>query len=328
VIWLLVALFFTAQDYLIDWYRDKPVSWSTTFAYVGATCSIWVLLTPLCIWLAERVPLSRNRVGRFLAVHVSASLACAVAHAVLQVMLTGAGLESWVRGLLSTIHFNVTVYWIVVGGVLGSAYYVKYHEREAQLARAELHALKAQLHPHFLFNTLHTISSLIRKEPLKAEAMLMQLGDLLRITLREHRTDEVPLADELAFVDRYLEIEQARFGERLRITRRIDSAALDGMVPHLLLQPLVENAVRHGVAPQLAGATMVIRAERRDGIIALEVTDDGAGAAEIAEGVGLANTRARLEHLYGRQHRFETRTAGTGGFSVLIEIPYRMEVRR
>jgi len=223
--------------------------------------------------------------------------------------------------MLAFVHFDLAVYWIIVGGMLASSYYVKYHDREAQLARAELYALKAQLRPHFLFNTLNAISSLIRDEPLKAETMLSRLGDLLRITLRDHRADEVPLADELAFVDGYLEIEQARFGERLRVTRHIDPAALDALVPHLVLQPLVENAVRHGVGPRLAGGTVELRAERRGGTLALEVRDDGVGAAAFAEGVGLANTRARLAHLYGAEHRFAVTTSAGTGFSVAIEIP-------
>src|SRR5262249_54416037 len=217
-----------------------------------------------------RVRLSRRRAGRFLAVHVPASLAFAMAHRALFVgvrgyLFTPEGPGIFRSVMLTFVHFDLAVYSIIVGGMLAHGYYVKYHDREAQLARAELYALKAQLRPHFLFNTLNTISSLIRDEPLKAETMLSRLGALPRIPLRDHRADEVPLADELAFVDGYLEIEQARFGDRLRVTRHIDPAALDALVPHLVLQPLVENAVRHGVAPRLAGGTVELRAERRDG---------------------------------------------------------------
>src|SRR5215468_8978154 len=179
-IWTLVTMLFAAQDYLSHLYRAPPSSPSEPVLHALSTCSIWMLLTPACIWLVERVPLSRRRAGRFPAVHLPASIAFAL------------------------VHFDLAVYGIIAGGMLAYGYYVKYHDREAQLARAELYALKAQLRPHFLFNTLNTISSLVRDEPLKAETMLSRLGDLLRITLRDHRADEVPLADELAFIDGYL----------------------------------------------------------------------------------------------------------------------------
>jgi hypothetical protein len=327
VVWVFVVLFVGAQDYMIDWNRGLPASWSASLDHAFSTCSIWVVLTPVCIWLADRVPPSRHHIARFLAVHVAASITLSLFHATLAVMLWTDGWKWWGRAMVSHVHFNLTVYWIIVGGTVASAYYAKFHDREARLARAELAALKAQLQPHFLFNTLNTISSLVRKEPLKAEAMLARLGDLLRVVLRDHRADEVPLADELAFVDGYLELVQVRFGDRVRVTRQIDDAALDGLVPQLLLQPLVENAVHHGVGPRLAGGTMLIRAERRSDVIELEVSDDGVGAGEVAEGVGLANTRARLEHLYGQNHRFETRSSVEAGFAVLIEIPYRTEAR-
>jgi two-component system, LytTR family, sensor kinase len=327
-IWTVVAMFFAAQDYVSGLYRGGPTGPSAPVLHALSTCSIWMLLTPACIWLVDRVPLSRRRVGRFLAVHIPASIVFAVVHTCLFVgvrgyLFTPEGASIVGSVMVAFVHFDLAVYWIIVGGMLASGYYVKYHDREAQLARAELHALKAQLRPHFLFNTLNTISSLIRDEPLEAEAMLSRLGDLLRITLRDHQADEVSLADEFAFVDGYLEIEQARFGDRLRVTRHIDPAALDALVPHLVLQPLVENAVRHGVGPRLSGGTVELRAERRGGTLALEVRDDGVGAAEFAEGVGIANTRARLAHLYGADHQFAVSSSPGTGFSLAIEIPYR-----
>jgi len=327
-IWTVVAMFLAAQGYLSDRYRGGPSRPSEPVLHALSTCSIWKLLTPVCLWLVARVPLSRRRVGRFLAVHIPASIALAMVHTTLFVAAWGylsSPEAPTILGsvLLAFVHFDLAVYWIIVGGVLAAGYYVKYRDREAQLARAELHALKTQLRPHFLFNTLNTISSLVREEPLKAEAMLSRLGDLLRITLRDHQADEVRLADELAFVDGYLEIEQARFGDRLRVARHIDPAALDAVVPHLVLQPLVENAVRHGVGPRLAGGTVELRAERRGSTLALEVRDDGVGAAAFAEGVGIANTRARLAHLYGAEHRFAVSSSPGTGFSLAIEIPYR-----
>ena len=331
--WAVIALFFAAQGYLSSAYSGRPASWSSTLLYSVHFYAVWALLTPPVLWLAARVRPARRRVARFLAVHVPAGVAVSLLHAWLFAVLywprySDAGrLDSpralWGSMLAAHFHSNLLLYWLLVGGVLAAGTYAAYRDREARLARAELQALRAQLHPHFLFNSLNTISSLVREEPLAAERMISRLGDLLRITLGGHRTDEVPLRQELDFVDRYLEIEQTRFGDRLRVERRVEPAALDALVPHLVLQPLVENALRHGVAPRRAGATVEIRAARQGGLLTLEVRDDGAGApAGMADGVGLANTRARLERLYGAGHRFEARPAQPG-FAVLVEIPFR-----
>jgi len=222
------------------------------------------------------------------------------------------------------------VYWVLVGGVVGFGYYAKYRERElraarleTRLARAEIEALRAQFQPHFLFNALNTVSALVRDEPLAAERTLARLGDLLRIALDSDPAEMVPLGQELEFVDRYLDVEQARFGDRLRVERDIDPKARSARVPYLVLQPLVENALRHGVAARRAGATVTLRAALRGERLRLEVADDGNGPARrpIEEGVGLGNTRARLELLFGAAQTFDVRAPAGGGFAVAIEIP-------
>jgi LytS/YehU family sensor histidine kinase len=214
-------------------------------------------------------------------------------------------------------------------------YSLKYRERElhasqlaAQLAQAELQALRMQLHPHFLFNTLHTVSALMHKDVELADDMLSRLGDLLRRTLDTAQAQEVPLQQELEFIQTYLEIEQARLGSRLHVRFETEPETLDVLVPNLILQPLVENAVRHGIAPRLEGGRLVVRARRESDRLELEVEDDGPGLpADFAdrprEGLGLANTRARLAALYGPAHQFELASVPPRGLRVVLRLPFR-----
>lgn len=182
-----------------------------------------------------------------------------------------------------------------------------------------------QVQPHFLFNALNTISSLVHERPVVAERMIARLSTLFRATLDSPGTEEVPLLDELRTARLYLEIEEARFEDRLRVRWRVDPEVYGARVPHLVLQPLVENAVRHGIAPRAAPGTVEITARRVDGTLRLEVRDDGVGGAPAAAeaGVGLQNTRERLRHLYGARQTMEVDGAPGGGFSVRITIPFR-----
>jgi len=204
----------------------------------------------------------------------------------------------------------------------------------ARLVEAQLQALQRQLHPHFLFNTLNTISGLIQTDPKAADVMIDRLGDLLRMTLRTSDVQEVPLKDELEVLQKYLEIEQTRFGDRLHVTFDIEPETLDACVPNFLLQPLVENAIRHGIAPKTRPGWLVVHVNRDADELALDVRDSGGGVPPdrllaLNGGVGLENTRARLEHLYRSQ--FSLRFANVpGGFSVSIRIPFKPDpsVRR
>jgi sensor histidine kinase YesM len=230
-------------------------------------------------------------------------------------------------------------YWAILGVIYAFNYYRKYREHElkashleTQLAQAQLQALKMQLHPHFLFNTLHAISSLMRKDVEAADSMITRLSDLLRLTLETTGVQEVTLRQELEFLERYLEIEQTRFRDRLTVRMEIEPETLDARVPNLILQPLVENAIRHGIAPRSAPGWIEIRATHDDRMLHLQVRDNGPGLppdleAEMKEGVGLANTRARLEQLYGAAQRFDLNNAAEGGLIVSLTLPFRTETK-
>lgn len=246
----------------------------------------------------------------------------------------------WTRFLhLATTRAQsiIPIYWAIVCVTWVISYYQQLRERErrtleleARLTQANLQTLKTQLQPHFLFNTLNAIASLVRRKPDAAEDMIGCLSDFLRMNLDAAQQHEVPLRREIEFLDLYLEIQQTRFGERLRIQKEIDPAALDVAVPTLILQPLVENSVRHGIEPREVGGTILIRASRRENSLRLEVRDDGEGLkggqlAAIREGVGLSNTKARLQELYGAAHRFQITPNVGGGLIVTVEVPWRVE---
>ena len=237
-----------------------------------------------------------------------------------------------------SLHYFVTnliMYWLVVFAHLGWVYYRRYRERaiaaadlQRELVEAKLAALRMQLNPHFLFNTLHAISALIHEDPEAADRMVARLSELLRLSLDQSTPQEVPLAEELGFLDRYLEIEQTRFGQRLTIVKQVESGTQEALVPFLLLQPLVENAIRHGIEPREEAGQVGIGAARKNGKLELRITDDGPGLSNNAahgakEGIGLSNTRSRLQHLYGENFQLELSQRPQGGLEARIAIPFR-----
>jgi LytS/YehU family sensor histidine kinase len=188
-----------------------------------------------------------------------------------------------------------------------------------------------QVHPHFLFNTLHSISSLVLEDPPKANSMIARLGDFLRLTLDHADHELVTLKEETEFLRAYLDIEQVRFGDRLEVAFEMEPMTLSAQVPHLILQPIVENAIQHAVAPRTAQSRIDIKAQRLDGLLRLEVKDNGPGiAGNLLElrGVGLNNVRARLDQVYGSNFRFELTNGAKGGLTVTMEIPFRCDVGR
>lgn len=243
----------------------------------------------------------------------------------------------WARLLLNS-RFSLPVYWMLVAGAQAVAQYRRGIERErralqaeARLAEARLQALQGQLNPHFLFNTLNTITELVYDDPRAAETMIVALADLLRAALAVRSRTQVPLSEEIGFVRRYCDIQKVRFSDRLDVRYEIDSAALDAPVPTLLLQPLVENAVIHGMGSAATPIVVRVRARRDDNVLRLEVADSGGARAtppdrageplHVAEGVGLSNTRARLAALHGDAARFEIVRAAEGGVAVRIDLP-------
>jgi two-component sensor histidine kinase len=349
--WTLLAFFFSIQAYLNFAYVGRPSPFGRILVAWLSCVYIWAPLTPLVINLAQRFPVEREAIWRRLLVHLFAAsvistLQIAIYTFVRQALLGDAAqpfspARSFQNLFVAEFHINVLLYWTIVGLAQAYDYYRRYRERErraaqleiaaaqleAQLAQSQLDALKMQIQPHFLFNTLNTISVLMQDDVNAANKMLIRLSELLRVALKSEKTQEVSLRQELEFLRGYLEIEQTRFQDRLRVDFEVDAETLDSLVPNLILQPLVENAIKHGIAPRAEAGTICVRAHRQNGRVELSVRDDGAGLAQSKNqsngGLGLSNTRARLEKLYGAQHSFEIVSPGAGGLEVKVSIPFR-----
>lgn len=348
--WTLLGSFFAVHAYLNSVYLGRTLPFGQTLVVWLSCVYIWALLTPLIIQLARRFPVERGAYLPGVAVHLLAGALVSLLHLgiyifVRQWLLGDPSrpffpLETFQKILVGEFHANLLHYWSVVALSHAYEYYRRYRERErraaqleleasrleTQLARAQLDALRMQLHPHFLFNTLNTISVLMKEDTAVADRMLLRLSELLRLTLKKTGSHEVSLRQELEFLNSYLEIEQTRFQDRLKVEMKIDPDTLDAQVPNLILQPLVENAIRYAVAPRATRSTVEICATRSNGHVELQVRDDGPGFVEAnktaAHGVGLRNTRERLEKLYGAAQRFNLSTAAGGGLQVTITIPF------
>jgi two-component system, LytTR family, sensor kinase len=323
---------------------------SASFSYVMLMNQIywvsWAALTPAIFWFADRYPLTGSAWKRRTLGHLLAGSAFVFAHATLvgtgrSWLQSAYGMDTslweWVKQqFLRTYDWELTYYAAATGVRHALVYHEAARAREVQAARletrlveAQLQALQRQLQPHFLFNTLHAISALVRRSPDAAEEMIERLADLLRLTLNKVGAQEVPLAQELDYLDVYLQIEKIHFGERLNVTRTIDPDARDVLVPFLILQPLVENAIKHGIGPHLAPGRITIHAEVIGPRLVLRVSDTGVGVPggmiqRLTQGVGLSNTRARLERLYGANHRFAFSHGAVGGVDVEVELPVRL----
>jgi len=337
VIWFFVALITSLQTYVAGLTARAAQPWLPAFGNGLLWYSAWAVLTPGVVGVAKRFADERRRTLQA-TIYLGAGFGFAVFHAVLYTSLNALAYgrkpwAPWSKDLLllkltSAIHLDLMIYAIIVGIVLGARAYRELRDRDvaaarlhAQLAEAETAALRAQLQPHFLFNTLNAISALVPDDPVTAQRLIARLGDLLRLSIDQHRSQQSTLAHELEFTDVYLTIEEARLGERLRIVRRIAPDTLTTRVPSLLLQPLVENAVRHGIAPCVEGGTLTIEAKVLGDSVRIVVADDGKGAGATVEGVGLGNTRQRLRQLYGERQSLAIKTAPGAGFRATIMVP-------
>ena len=380
--WTVLAVLFTGQAYLLvysaalahdDLPRERPaLALGELFWSSLGECLIWALLTLGIQWLARRFPFGQGRWLRSAVVHLAASVGCAFVAAVLSALVAQLVRKDLPKPTLSPnvlllffvakLNSNIFFYWAILTVVLVVNYYRRWRDRElassqleAKLAQTQLQVLKMQLHPHFLFNTLNAISALIHQDVELADRMIARLGDLLRTTLDNANQQEVPFKQELGFIQPYLEIEKARLGPRLTVDLEIDPAVLDALVPNLILQPLVENAIRHGIAARPGPGRIQIRAARENGSLRLVVNDTGPGLRSppltptplpatgergdnetplpatgergrgegAVKGIGLANTRARLEKLYGVNQRLDLSNGPDGGLRVDITIPFQ-----
>jgi anti-sigma regulatory factor (Ser/Thr protein kinase) len=343
-VWTLVAFFFAGQYYVAVLQMGRSISFWAALRPQLVCWFLWALAAPYAFRLAWRYPIERGHWVPRILLHALASVVFSCLHNLAETaVLLSLGvfeknppfLRAFESIMVRKLHLDVFTYLVILGVAHAVHYGRRERERElrasrleARLAHAELQVLRTQLHPHFLFNTLHAISALMHKDVETADQMMTRLGDLLRLTLDRAGHPEVSLREELEFLDRYLEIQRTRFGDRLVVRVSIDPATLDARVPHLILQPLVENAIQHGIAPRRGAGRIDIRAQKVNETLELEVVDNGAGPPEgvapMPEGLGLTNTRARLAQLYGSAHRFDIRRSESGGVAVTLGIPLRI----
>jgi sensor histidine kinase YesM len=350
--WTAAGLFYITQDFMTRLSRNETIPWRSVGIGWMAAMYICAAFTPLILWLGRRWTVDQARPWRPIAVHLGASIAFSLISTALEVPLLVAlrmpgfvSSVSFARNFWALLpydlHGGILRYWAVIGlqALFRSNREARRREREAlelkvqssqlaeQLTSSQLSALKMQLHPHFLFNTLGAIMVLVRQgKEREAEMMLSRLSDLLRHTLDDVEAQEVPLWRELDFLRLYLSIEQVRFEDRLRLRIEAGPELSDALVPHMALQPIVENAVRHGLGQSEEPVLIRVSASRENGNLTLTVTDDGPGCPTPVfgeKGIGLTNTRHRLTRLYGANATLSAENRHPRGVQVTMTLPYR-----
>lgn len=348
-IWTFIGIVFTLQSYFTSYRSERPMLFTDSL-YLQMTWSyLWALATPPVLWASARLPIERNNWIRSALLHVPISI-------LLSVFLTALGhIVIWLywgyragkpfsfanmsRFVVANFSEGIGIYMLIALTSYAYNYYRRYREGqlrtlqlEAQLSQAQLQALKMQLHPHFLFNTLHSISALLNKDVAAARKMITRLGDFLRLTLENSGSQEITLQQEMEFLSCYLEIERIRFQNRLVTRIDLDEETLGAKVPNLILQPIVENAIRHGIAPRSTPGLIEIEAKQLSGRLRIQVRDNGPGLSEhrtseilFKKGLGLVNTETRLERLYGAAHLFDLSNNPDGGLIVTLEIPFHKD---
>ncbi len=345
-IWTFIGIVFTLQGYFTSYRSERPVPLFDSLYMQMSWAYLFALATPLILWAASRLPIERNNWIRSVLIHLPISI-------VLSVLVTGLGrvviwlylgravgrpltMESVIRFVIGNFTEAISIYMLIALIAYSFSYYSRFRagqlrtlQLESQLSTAQLQALKMQLHPHFLFNTLHSISALLNKDTEAARKMITRLGDFLRLTLENSGSQEVTLEQEMEFLSCYLEIERVRFQDRLETRIDVSPPLLEAKVPNLILQPIVENAIRHGIAPRSTAGIIEIEAKQRNGMLRIQIRDNGPGLPThrtyenlFKKGLGLANTETRLERMYGAAHRLDLTNNEGGGLVVTLEIPF------
>ena len=351
--WTFIGLFLFSQGIIQKVVSHDPTPWWHHLTGWMAGVWMWFLLTPVVLWLGKRFPLQRGFLTRRIALHLV--MCCVVSFfelAVEAVVLWGVHIfptimTSYVATLaflwIIGFHQGLLTYWSILGIQYAWGWYRRYEdgrrealrlelrssELEKQLVQAHLSALRAQLQPHFLFNTLNTVMVLVRQQKgREAEEMLARLSDLLRAVLEDAEQQEVPLSRELEHLQLYLSIEQVRFQDRLRVEVDVDPEILDAAVPSMSLQPIVENAIRHGIGRSSSAGAIGISASLENGKLEIRVRDDGPGLdpanSGAARGIGIANTRARLARLYGDAAQLRVENGENSGVVATMILPHRI----
>lgn len=363
--WVFIGVISALQAHVSARMEGAPISLWESVGRQIPLWAFWIFVTPLIVWLVRAVPIDRSGWARAVGVHVTAALAATALHALWLVainhLLDVISQDTWTIWLLfrmifiGRLYVDILTYGAILGGIVAFDYHDRLRERElrgsrleTRLARARLDALRMQLNPHFMFNALNAIAAQVRGgRGAVAVSMLGGLGELLRYALDSDEDRLVPVWQEIAFLERYFELEQIRFGDRLEVSVEVDPDAEVALVPPLLLQPLAENAVHHGIARRDDGrgageeggpGRIWVRASKEGDGLAISISDNGggleaaapsvaigdgaAGVASAREGVGLRNTRERLLELYGDQHRFDVGERPGGGVRVELRVPF------
>ena len=334
-LWSGLVLLFAIQTKV-----TTPATWSEVAAQVASFWTPWIFFLPTVVWVSLRCPFERPRIWLHVGIQAATCLAIVSLNQIFcRLILPLAPMPFDAHGpppAQLRIGPDILIYLVTMSASVAFAHFRHAQERErraieleARLAQAKLQALRMQINPHFLFNTLNAISTLVHTDPAIADDMITDLADLFRGSLESSDDQEIPLARELDLLGRYLAIEQRRFGERLRVEQKIAPEIFSALVPTLILQPLVENAIRHGIEPQKAVGRILIAGRRAGEKIILSVSDNGTkpvhasmpADASPQRGIGLANAQARLQQLYGRDGTLALGQGELGGWTVEIQLP-------
>jgi len=335
-----LAIYFLLSRAMVLISKGLPVDWPSQLLDTSGWF-IWAGITPIILKLSAKYPLNRKHFVKHFTIHF---FACGLSWFFATVAMISV---RWAANLgqisfsqlfsagfvRSPFSFDILCYGTIMAVESSVRYYrrvernkIKSAKLSSQLGRARLQALKMQLHPHFLFNALNSLSELMQEDPAAAEQMIENLEKFLQLTMKSNHVLEIPFEEELEFLKCYLAIEHVRFQNRLNIKMDIEPQILKVPVPNLVLQPLVENAIRHGIAPRKTAGQIEIKASRKNGMLIVSIQDNGPGLnrsqrKDFQSGLGLSNTRERLTQLYGNDHRFEMINAPEGGLIVMLEIP-------